>query len=172
MCWGKTGVAAASQPAIVASVLYEDTSAGNPLKFAYATYDPSSSRRNNNSFNGDAFNNISTNTSSGAATFGGMSFANCATLQFGLSGGKGLNLPAAVISGEHLRAVTVMFLYNTAPTIFGVTQLPSPLPIQGRIIESTGAAGESSRKVQVYALYPEVPTMFQAALFSPPGVTK
>jgi hypothetical protein len=26
--------------------------------------------------------------------------------------------------------------------------------------------------VQVYSLYPEVPSMFQAALYSPPGIVK
>ena len=169
MCWGKTGVDITQQPAVVVSVLYEDMPPGRALKYAYAAYDPNTSRQAQNKFTGGAFTSLSTNTSYGTQTFGGTRFATCGTLQLGAGG---LNLPSGVISGRRLKAMTVMFLYNTTPTVFGVTGLPSDLPIQGRRIDSTGVSGESSRKVQVYALYPEIPTMFQAAIFSPPGVVK
>lgn len=165
LCWGKPGSGGPNaQPAIVVSVLYQDPSAGNQLKYAYTAYDPSGSRRGSNSFSGSG---ITSNTANGICTVAGTRLANQVTLNF-----ASLGIANNVISGRHLRAMTVMLLYNSATTVFGVNGLSSNLPVQGRKIESTGTSGESTRKVQVYALYPEVPTMFQAAIYSPPGITK
>ncbi len=164
LCWGKVDASVPAQPALVVSVMYEDPTAGNALKFAYGAYDPSSSRGNTNKFQ---TNGITTNPSNGACTISGTRLANRVSVSF-----AALGIPNAIVNGRRLRAITGMVLYNGAPTVFGATNLPTDLPIQGRRIDSTGTSGDATRKVQVYSLYPEVPTMFQAAIFSPPGVVK
>lgn len=165
VCWGKTGVATQSQPALVVSVLYEDPGAGGVLKYVYKTYDPNSSRSGQNKFDSSG---ITTNTTSGSCTISGTSLANKVNVNLQ----SDLSIPNGAISGKRLKSFTALLLYNGSSTQFGVTNLSSNLPDQGRRVDSTGVSGASSRKVQVYTLYPEMPSMFQSALYSPPGIVK
>lgn len=63
-------------------------------------------------------------------------------------------------------------LYNPNPLAIGLKGGLGDFPSQGETIESTGVAGESTRKVEVFQGYPEIPFIFDAALFSPGGVVK
>ncbi len=165
VCWGKTGTNAQGQPAIVLSLLYEDPAGGGVLKYAYYTLDPNGSRASQNHFKSSG---ISTNTSSGACTINGTPLANKSSINLLTD----LSIPNGAINGKRLKSLTGLILYNAAATTFGVNNLTADLPDQGRRIDSTGVSGTSSRKVQVYSLYPEVPSMFQSAIYSPPGIVK
>lgn len=164
VCWGKTG--SGTQPAIAFSLLYEDPAGGGIRKYTYIAHDPVGSRASQNKFiTGNA---ITTNTTSGACTIEGTQLANKVTLNLQAD----LGIPNNAISGRRLKSLTALLLYNTTPTLFGVTNLASDLPNQGVQVDSLGTSGTSTRKVQVYSLYPEVPSMFQSALYSPPGIMK
>ena len=65
-----------------------------------------------------------------------------------------------------------MFYNDTTPQPIAVLDSDGFLPAQGRIITSTGQSGDSSRRVQVVTLFPDVPSIFDAAVFSPPGLIK
>jgi Tfp pilus assembly protein PilX len=165
VCWGKTGVNLTAQPAIVLSVLYEDPTSGNQLKYVYGAYDADPSQSNRNHFTQSG---VTTNTNNGSCTIEGTALANRISIDLQADFG----IPATAVSGKHLKSITALILYNGAPTLFGVTNLTSNLPDQGKRVDSTGVSGASSRKVEVYSLYPEVPSMFQSALYSPPGIVK
>lgn len=59
-------------------------------------------------------------------------------------------------------------LYNPTQAYYlGVgTPVGSILPVQGVMIESTGKAGETARKVQVFRQYPDLPDLFDYAVYS------
>ncbi len=163
VCWGKTG--SGTQPAIALALLYEDPAGGGVRKYAYIAYDSNGSRASQNRF---ITNGISTNTGSGSCTIDGTPLANKVTVNLLTD----LAIPNGSINGKRLKSLTALLLYNTTPTLFGVTNLPSDLPDQGRQVDSLGTSGTSTRKVQVYSLYPEIPSMFQSSLYSPPGIVK
>jgi hypothetical protein len=163
LCWGKTG--SGTQPAIAISVLYEDPAGGGVRKYAYIAYDSNGSRASQNHF---ITSGISSNTGSGACNIGGTALANKVTLNLA----SDLSIPNNAINSKRLKSLTALLLYNTTPTVFGVTNLPDDLPDQGKQVDSVGTAGTSTRKVQVFSLYPEIPSMFQSALYSPPGIVK
>lgn len=59
----------------------------------------------------------------------------------------------------------VVPIYNS--TIVGLSAQSGTFPSQGSIIESTGTAGESVRRVQVFESHPQIPIeMFQYAILS------
>ena len=63
--------------------------------------------------------------------------------------------------------VKVRMYYNSGPQPLGITITGgTPLPAQGLVISSTGTAGESKRKVNVFQGYSETPTFFDSAVFS------
>jgi parallel beta-helix repeat protein len=45
-------------------------------------------------------------------------------------------------------------------------------PTQGMLVDSSGSSGQSSRKVEVFQGWPEIPNPFQFALYSSTGLTK
>jgi hypothetical protein len=65
-------------------------------------------------------------------------------------------------------------LYNTErPTAVRLETHGSPhLPPQGLLIDSTGGAGDSSRRIQVWQTYPDLPFIFDAAIYTQGGLTK
>lgn len=71
--------------------------------------------------------------------------------------------------------MSVKMLYNSSPqpvalrvTSGGGTKLPS----QGTVIESTGVAGDSTRRINVFKSHPEAPDVFNTALYSLRGLDK
>lgn len=64
-------------------------------------------------------------------------------------------------------------LYNTTSQPFAVKPASGySLPAQGRLFTSTGASGETQRKVQVFQLYKVVPPYFDYAIFSSGEINK
>lgn len=156
VCWGASGTAAdSSAPAIETMVLYLN-SAGNygSARVARVTADPNSSRRGSNSFDSQ--------TASGC-TVAGKNYAWKKTINFG-----SLGIP----SGSNvLQVARVRMFYNTnTPHPVGVVA-PSSLPAQGTNVISTGKAEESTRKIEVFRTYPDLPPIFDFGFWGG-GVTK
>ena len=82
-----------------------------------------------------------------------------------------INLPAGCNSSGCVLMAKVRALYNSSPISIGFSGGGS-LPSQGETIESVGSAGESTRKVEVFQGYSEIPFIFDAAVFSPGGIEK
>lgn len=151
ICWGKAGTPAGSNitPAVEISLIY-----GTPAtaKVYRAAIDPYQSRSPNNAFA----------AASGASTISGQSFPFCHTL-------SNLN------SLGNLQFVSIRMLYNTNtshPIAFDSTNNAWLFPAQGIRVDSSGTAGTSSRKVEVFQGWSEVPNVFQYSIYSPSGLTK
>ncbi len=148
LCWGKVG---SDLSAVMVNILYKDATD------QYATrpvgYDPDPSRRSTNNF-------LATGSAT-AIDIDGQAYAACANL----------NLDALIGASSTPILMRVTSLYNTVPQIFGVSA-SSNLPIQGRKVSSTGVSGDSSRKIDAFLLNPEVPFIFDAAVYSEGGLTK
>lgn len=142
LCWGKQG---GEVPAVVANVIYEDSSTGN-VAIKPVGFDPNAGRRGSNYFEPDRGE---------ACNIDGQAYAYSANV--------------GIVGSPILMRVTM--LYNASPQIFGV-DAPSPLPIQGRKVSSEGRSGESTRKIDAFLLNPEIPFIFDAALYSEQGLTK
>lgn len=62
-------------------------------------------------------------------------------------------------------------IYNDDKHSIGIkTPLSQVLPSQGRQIVSTGNSGVSTRKIEVFETFPELPLAFDTAVFSPFGL--
>jgi hypothetical protein len=153
ICWGKPGTYPdeSLKPGIEAVLFYE-TSAGNPAttKIFRAAFDSNASRRANNSFAAPG----------GLCTVGGQSFQFQTTLNL-----VGLSNPQFVF---------VRMFYNTdtaQPVAFDSTD-GHLFPTQGILVDSSGVSGQSSRKVEVFQSWPEIPNPFQFAVYSSTGLTK
>lgn len=153
ICWGKSGTAGDSSvtPA-VETVLFYETSAGVPstTQIYRAAFDPNASRRISNSFAAD----------SGICTVGGQSFQFSTTLDL-----------AALPNPQF---VFVRMFYNTdtsQPVAFDSTDAHT-FPSQGILVDSSGVASGSTRKVEVFQGWPEIPSPFQFAIYNSTGLTK
>ncbi|RJR30413.1 hypothetical protein C4564_00335 [Candidatus Microgenomates bacterium] len=161
MCWGNPGTNRnqPSTPAMQVSVVYEDGS-GN-LKIATAAYDPNVGRASANSFS---------TASATACTIENSTFAFQAVIDL-----QAMGLPWS--TAGRMKLMRVKPLYNTgvghrfAVTANGIAGT-SNIPPQARKVDSTGTAGDSSRRVQAYLLPPEIPEIFDSAVFSPIDITK
>lgn len=173
VCWGTPGTPASSAetPAVEVS-LYYDSSLGavaspnnyQNVSVARFTSDPNDARRTTQ-------NNFDSATSS--CSFGGSTYA-FSTGQINLSAGSALPPACPTTSGCMLMA-KVRYLYNTTSShstglrVFGAGAL---LPAQGIQVESTGTAGDSTRKVNVFRSYAEPQSIFDAGVFSLNDLTK
>lgn len=153
VCWGRGGTTTdANAPAIELSIFYE-TSPGSPAttQIARATFDPYPSRNPGNSFD----------SAGGACTIDNVTYAFQGSVTF--SGG---------INPGGLLFVRTRMFYNSDPQPVGVIVTGGVLPSQGQDISSTGTAGDSNRKVQVFQAWPEPPQVFDYAIYSSTGLTK
>lgn len=151
VCWGKPGTAsnAGNTPAIE-TILVHGTGAN--IRVARSTIDPYGVRTPNNSFGGVG----------AGSTITGQTFPFCTVLN-GLS----------AITNKQFVIVRMFYNTNTShPIGFDSTRNNWLFPSQGIRVDSSGTAGESSRRVQVFQGWPEVPTVFQYGLYSPSGLTK
>ncbi len=175
-CWGNGATedsVVARRPAIEVMFYYDDI--GNPpsaiaspnnfqnVKVARVAYDLNAASHNN------GFNSSVT---VGACQIGNRTF----TYQSDLAIPASLNACKAV-RGCMLMA-KVRTYYNTAAIPVGmITTSGNTLAAQGFRIESTGVAAENTsdeatRKVSVFQVYPELPDVFDAAVFSLRNITK
>lgn len=147
VCWGKPS--ASQIPAVEITLVYEQ---GGSYHIAREVYDPDSGRTPGSV------------TPSGACTIDGKDYAYSANLNFSADFGF------SPTSSDPLVMMRVKMLYNSAvPETLGVNTIGGNLPKQGRKIESLGSSGEQTRKVEVYELYPNIPVIFDAAIFSREG---
>jgi len=155
ICWGKPGAYSDQSliPAIETVVIYE-ASAGVPAtaRIFRAAFDSNAARRVSNSFVAD----------SGTCTISGQSFQFSTTLNFTSSG---------IVNPQF---VFVRMFYNTdtsQPVAFEGSS-GSVFPSQGILVDSSGTAAQSIRKVEVFQGWPEIPAPFQFAIYSSTGLTK
>ena len=164
VCWGKEGTnpSGATTPALEVSILYDTTPAPSgdysDVKIKRLALDPNSGRRGTNKFS----------AATGACTVSGKSFVFSTNVDFT---GGGLNIPCYSTAGCLLTA-KLRLLYNSQTQPVAVEVTGGILPSQGLIVESTGVAGEATRKVQVFQTFGEPPPIFDSAVFSPGGLVK
>ena len=166
LCWGNSGAIGATTPAIEATFIYTSTPGDyTTSKVSRASYDPNVARRATNGFGAPDVGNCVI----GTKTYPYRKTINLVALP--AVGGLGIvNANVANV----LQLLRVRMLYNTVATApFGVT-VPggSVLPSQGRQIESTGVSGDSTRKVQVFSLYSDLPSVFSSGIFSEGGINQ
>ena len=83
-----------------------------------------------------------------------------------------LSLAPFSISGigttSNLYALRLRLLYNDIPQLLGAQPygVSDTFPVQGRLISSTGNAGEVYRKVEVLESFPALPPIFDYVLFN------
>lgn len=171
LCWGKSGTSAGSSttPAVEVSVFYAATPGDySTTKIARDAIDPNSTRRSTNSFSAP---------DAGGCQIGSSSYAFQKTINLGTGG---LGIPAGSYNSQNgLQFARIRMLYNTdishelGVSTSGFSGTGNFLfPPQGSNIVSTGVAGASNRKVEVFQGYGEPPPIFDAAIFSPSGITK
>ena len=168
ICWGTSP---ASDPAIEVSVLYDLT---NPLgsaqstygdvAFARAGYDPNAGRRATNFFAAP---------DAGTCTIDGVNFAYKKTVYFWSATNPNLGITNYSSQGA-MKFIKIRPLYNVAQAYpIGVQAAANQtFPGQGKQVESTGTSGDSTRKVRVYTLYPELPFVFDSTVYSTGGIVQ
>lgn len=166
VCWGKPDGAdnEDTTPAIEASLYYATTPGDyTTVRIARVTADPNSGRRGSNSF--------------GAADLGcnveGVDYAFSTTFSFS---DLGIPLSGGSTVSNELQMARLRMIYNSDQNqpigldfnFAGNSLLPS----QGKRVDSTGVSGDSTRRVEVYRLFSDLPPNFDSALFSPSGLAK
>ena len=165
ICWGNDP---SEIPAVEVSMFYDNS---NPLNFLKIPNDLSTIKVLRKAY--DPINRNPPNNFDAA-------FAGCPYNGINLSYYSGDNvLPSSGLCPANntcVVAVSVRMLYNTLkPQQVALRVHPSgggSLPGQGTVIESTGKAGESTRKVNVFRSYPEIPSIFNSAIFSRKDIVK
>ena len=165
ICWGTGGGAGnPTTPANEASVYYAATPGSlATVRIARIAVDPNSTRRTSNNFSAP---------DTGTCTIEGDNFQFWKIIDL-----TTLGVPAGVYSTQNgLQFAKVRLLYNTdiAHTVGIDVNQPGNgnLPSQGVKIESTGQAGDSNRKINVFRGFGEPPPIFDVAVFSPGGLIK
>ncbi len=153
VCFGKKG--SYITPALEVTLLYQNTAGG--YETSRVVLDPTTSRTPGS---------IST---TGSCTINdGKSTDYAYSRELDFTGVSDFDLTAA--ERNNMILMKLRFLYNTdTPQILGVDVTGGNLPAQGKRIESVGAAGDSVRKVEVYQLYPSLPSIFDSAIFARSG---
>lgn len=155
ICWGRDGTPADdTSPAVEVSIFYEDTP-GSPAstQIARGAFDPYSGRSPTNNF----------------ASAGG---AGCSIDGVNYAFQESIPLNSLGVNTAGLLFARVRMFYNTDPHPVGIAVTGGNLPSQGQDISSSGVAGDSNRKVQVFQAWPEAPPIFDYAIYSSGGLTK
>lgn len=149
ICWG---VGSGTTPAIEAMLYFQDGS-GN-VGVGRAGFDPDAARIS-------AENHFSGAIASGGSCPQGPAGAYKYYVDANLKNDLGI-----VNNGTPL-FLRIRVLYNTVPERVAVVPLANAvLPVQGTDTISTGTSGESVQKLHAFQANPDLPMMFDAALFS------
>ncbi len=170
ICWSKlpTDQHTATTPAVEISVFYLSNPGDySTAKVAKAIFDPNDTRRdgsNPNSYDGD--------DPSGNCTLGSTEYEFHKKIDF-----SNYSVPASSYGSQNgLQFMTVRMLYNTdfsQPLGFDAAYAGnSLLPSQGNVINSTGTLNEATRRIEVSRAYNPAPPVFDAAIFSPGGLSQ
>jgi len=157
VCWGKegTGPGSADTPAVSVTVFYDSGS----VSTSRIAVDPNPSRTGENSFS---------SPSGDSCVVDGQTLAFSHSLDLGglgvpvRTGGSSVGGPVAVVAQFH---------YNSSPHPIGFRS-GSDFPAQGRRIDSVGSSGEATRRVEVFNIFPQLPSMFTSAIFSTVDLSK
>jgi len=166
ICWGKEGTASdnATTPAVEISTFYAATPGDySTVRIARDTADPNAVRRSSNNFSAP---------DAGTCTTAGKNFQFQKTVDL-----AALGVPAVSYNTQNgLQFARVRILYNSSLTHEAGISANFPgntlLPAQGLNIVSSGASGESNRKIEVFQGYGEPPPIFDTAIFSLGGISK
>jgi hypothetical protein len=146
--WGIPGT---DPSAVEVSLLY--TSSGGRYSISRVAYDPRSRICSGCS------------PSSSKHTFAGESFSYRQRID--------LRSDMGTRSSDTPILLKVRMLYNSdSDQRLAVNAIGGTLPAQGKKIESTGSSGDSNRKIRVFELYPDIPSIFDSAVFSATGIVK
>jgi type II secretory pathway pseudopilin PulG len=162
-CWGESGTSSTSTttPAIEVTILYTTVSGDySTARVARAVFDPYVARPDNNNF---------VKGSDGACTIEGKQMAFSKNIDLN---SLGVTLRSAVNDAKGPQIARLRLVYNTdkAHSVgLSITSAAGNFPQQGNKVESSGTAGQATRKVQVYQLYPDLPPVFDYGLFSGTG---
>ena len=166
ICWGKPGTATntATTPAVELSVFYAATPGDySTLRIARGVFDPNAGRRVLNAFAAP---------DGGTCTINGENFefqktVNLATLSTPIP-------PGSYNAENGLQLAHLRIFYNTDTTHKGGFDVSggSLLPSQGLIVDSSGEAGQSTRRLSVFQGWPEAPSVFEYSVYSSTGLTK
>lgn len=150
--WGNNGVdgGTSTTPALEVSVIYKEVD----YKMVKAVYDPNNTRVSTNNF-------INTGVETGSYTSSQLRFRTLVDLQqapFNISSWTDVTL----------YAVRLRLLYNDSPQMLGAQPFSAgdTFPVQGKLISSTGNAGNVYRKVEVFESFPALPPIFDYVIFN------
>lgn len=163
--WGDDGTPTDESAPAIEITLFYDNIPGRALvgdysnvRVARAAYDVVASRTNSNSFT--------------LATGGKQTIGDNAKYEFSTGDIDDLtNGICAGVEGCLLFAKVKMFYNGDVAHGVGV-KVDSPLPSQGRSIESTGTSGDATAKVVAFQSFSEPLDIFESALFSTSGLVK
>lgn len=169
VCWGKTS---SETPAVEVSIFYDGSASGqevinngnySDVEVERFAYDPNTVRNDSNNFSDDA----------GSCNIGGQNF---------LYSSGFITLPPLIgpCNPSNTKGCILMTrirtFYNATDAhpvgIEVTTSGDGELPTQGIQIESTGVAGDSTRKIEVFRSYSEPPPIFDSSIFSGTDITK
>jgi len=155
-CWGENDTPSDSSttPALELTFFYTSTPGDyQTTKTAKAVFDPSATRRETNNF--ENINGFGCTVSDEEFEF----YKRVDLDDFGISAG----------SQNVLQFVRARILYNTDKShkvgLYAAFSENSTLPSQGSKISSLGTYAQTNRKIQVYQLYPEIPSVFENAVY-------
>lgn len=159
-CWGDS--AASEDPAMEFTFIYTPTpGVYSTARIARVAIDPNDSRRS-------ATGNNFADSDPGGCTIGSNSFEHQKTITFASIG-------ITPTPGGVLQFVRARSLYNTTTAQkigMDVSLAGDLLPSQGKKIESSGSFLQSNRKIEVFQLYPTVPSIFESVMFSSGAIAK
>lgn len=144
VCW----TAETTTPAIVATLLYKESSDGS-YRVAKGAYDPDGTRRSGNSFSAP------TAVTGGCGGTTGTTYRQRITFS---SMSSSINPSADTLLALRLRTV----YYDSK---FAIDTGGQVLALQGKKIDSTGATGGTNRKIVVYQQYRSAPTIFDSVMY-------
>lgn len=158
VCWGREGTSGSDSqtPAVEVVVLYKTSGS---YRVARASLDPNSARRTSNKFDAPDSNNCA---------IGGKTFPFGENITF-----SDLGIPASVYnSADGLQTARIRLLYNTStPHPVGFSA-PVTFPGQGKKLTSVGTSGESTRRLEVFQSFTDLPPVLDFAAFSSSSITK
>lgn len=165
VCWGNPGTSSevATTPAIEVSVYYKppsDITYAN-LNVGRAFIDPYVVRREGNS------NILAPDTPSEPCRVGTQTYAFQKVINF-----ADIKIPAGTYGAQNgMQLAQIRMLYNNVSQVIGVGVTGSTLPSQGKVVDSTGEAGGSNRRIKVFQGWPEFP-FSSSVIISPLGIIK
>ncbi len=161
VCWGEPGTSnsSAQTPAVEVSVVYANTAGDySTLRIGRMAIDPFVGRNNN-------FINPAGNCTIGDQTY---AFSKVVNFPNDLS-------ISNYATNNVLQYSTIRMLYNTTNSHrigIDVSATNDTLPSQGVRVESLGTYANANRRIEVFQLHPQIPSVFNSLVFGANGITK